>query len=107
MPAASFTVVSDTEIKAVVGQGQTGYITVTNSLGIGSMGNFSHPGPSIYYLNPVFSGPLSTTPITITGVNFADVTDVSFGGIAAASFTISGNTIQAYPAKTVSRVLLL
>ncbi|RCH53674.1 hypothetical protein DJ568_16700 [Mucilaginibacter hurinus] len=99
VPATSFSVISDTEIRAVVGQGQTGNILVKNDLGIGFLGNFIHSGPSIFYINPIFGGPLSTKPITISGERFTGVTEVSFGGVPAESFTVSGNTIEAYPAK--------
>lgn len=93
--AKSFTVVSSTEIKAVVANGNTGDVAVTNTWGTGSKGGFTYlPPPVIITFTPI-SGEAGTT-ITITGNNFTDVTSVSFGGLAASSFNIvSPNTIIA------------
>lgn len=93
--AKSFTVVSSTEIKAVVANGNSGNVTVTNTWGTGSKGGFTYlPPPVIITFTPT-SGEVGTT-ITITGNNFTGATSVSFGGIAASSFNIvNPNTITA------------
>jgi hypothetical protein len=101
--ATSFTVISPTQISAVVGNGRSGNVTVTTPLGSAFLAGFSHPGPSISYFNPTYAGALTTSPITITGSNFTGATAVSFGGLPAASFTVvSATTITATPAATTS-----
>jgi photosystem II stability/assembly factor-like uncharacterized protein len=93
--AKSFTVVSSTEIRAVVANGNSGDVTVTNTWGIGSKSGFTYlPPPVITAFTPT-SGEIGAT-ITITGSNFIGVTSVSFGGLAASSFNIvSPNIITA------------
>lgn len=89
--SASFVVNNDTVITAVVGDGVSGHVTVTNSVGQDSADNFVFAGP------PVIS---SFTPdtgfvqayITITGNNFTGCTGVSFGGIPATSFNVISPT---------------
>lgn len=100
--AKSFTVVSSTEIKAVVANGNSGNVTVTNTWGTGSKGGFTYlPPPVIITFTPT-SGEAGTT-ITITGNNFTGVTSVSFGGLAASSFNIvNPNTITAVIASGAS-----
>jgi hypothetical protein len=94
--ASSFTVVSDTEITAVVGvSGGSGRVTVRNQSGSGYKDgfNFIYP-PFISAYSPGF-GP-STTTVTITGGRFTNATAVSFGGVPALSFTVvNANTITA------------
>ncbi|AYL95430.1 IPT/TIG domain-containing protein [Mucilaginibacter celer] len=99
VPATSFTITSPTEISAVVGAGKSGNVTVKTSKGSASLAGFKHPGPFIQAFNPTYSGPLATTPVTITGSNFGEATGVSFGGVPAISFTVvSATTITAIPA---------
>ncbi|HEY1200809.1 MAG TPA: IPT/TIG domain-containing protein, partial [Niastella sp.] len=94
-PAASFTVVSDNEIRAVVARGtQSGWIRITTP------GGTSTPGPQIIYVRPFpyidsitpASGTAGTV-VTIKGYNFTSTNAVSFGGTAAASYTVEGDTI--------------
>lgn len=103
VPATSFQVISATQINAVVGNGRTGYVSVTTPSGTGSLTGFQHPGPYILSFSPDYAGDFSVTPITITGSNFTGTTAVSFGGVPAASFTVvSATVIQATPAKSGS-----
>jgi FG-GAP-like repeat/IPT/TIG domain len=90
IPAASFSILSDTSLTAVVGNGATGSITITGPGGNGSGGNFRYLGPNISSFTPS-SGGLGTT-VTITGTNFTGVTAVQFGGIPAASYTVNSAT---------------
>jgi hypothetical protein len=90
--AASFTVDSATQIRAVVGTGSTGIISITTSGGTTtSASTFTFlSNPSITSFSPA-SGP-SGTSVVINGTNFTGATAVSFGGTAAASFTINSST---------------
>lgn len=101
--ATSFIVNSSTQITAVVGLGKSGSVTVVTPLGRISAPGFTHPGPSISFFNPQYAGTLSTSPVTITGVNFTNATAVRFGGVPARSFTVlSPTSISAMPAESTS-----
>jgi hypothetical protein len=99
--AASFTVVSPTTITAVIGTGASGDVSVTTPGGTASMGGFTFTPPVPVIPVPViilFSPDTATARqvVTITGNNFTGATTVSFGGTAAASFTVvSPTTITA------------
>jgi hypothetical protein len=88
--AASFTVDSDTQIRATVPEGAaSGKIGVTNSAGTGlSASNFNVP--AITSFTPS-SGPFGTE-VTLTGAHFTGATSVTFNGTAAASFTVDSDT---------------
>jgi uncharacterized repeat protein (TIGR03803 family) len=85
--AATFTVVSDTEVTAVVPAGaKTGQkITITTAGGSASKGPFA-VDPYITSFTPT-SGPVGTQ-VTITGTTFTGTSTVSFGGVDATSFQI-------------------
>ena len=89
IPASSFVVNSASSITAIVGTGTSGDVSVTTPLGIASLGVFNYL-PSISSFSPA-SGSAGTI-VTLTGNGFIGTTDVSFGGVAAASFTIVSNT---------------
>ncbi|RVU00695.1 T9SS type A sorting domain-containing protein [Mucilaginibacter limnophilus] len=98
VPATSFTVISPTEIQAIVGNGRMGYVSVTTPSGKSFAPGFVHEGPYINYYDRNYAGPLLNTPITISGYNFTGTTSVTFGGKPATSFTvISATTIMATP----------
>ncbi|WKV12688.1 BspA family leucine-rich repeat surface protein [Marivirga harenae] len=89
--AASFSVNSDTEITAVVANGTSGSIEVTTSEGTSTLAGFTFiPPPTITSFAPTFGNEGET--ITITGVDFTGATAVSFGGIAATSYTVISDT---------------
>jgi hypothetical protein len=71
----------------IIGIGNSGDISVTNSYGTGTLAGFTYvPKP---YINSVSPAKVTKgTVVTINGYNFKDVTAVSFGGIPAASITI-------------------
>ena len=89
----SFTVDNDTQISAVVsGSSVTGSVSVTCSSVTVSL-------PIYFFTAPVAPSISSFTPVsaqrgqvvTISGNKFLGVTDVSFGGTAAASFTVNSD----------------
>lgn len=97
IPAASFTVVNSTTITAVVGLGATGSVSVTRG-GVATLAGFTFTAPptgaTVTSFTPTTAG--ETGVVTISGTNFLTATAVSFGGTAAASFTIvDDNTITA------------
>ncbi|MDI3320379.1 T9SS type A sorting domain-containing protein [Pinibacter soli] len=95
-PAASFQVNSDTQITAILGDGNDGDVLVTTPAGQASRSGFtfSSPPPKIASVSALAGG--KGTVITITGDYFARVNQVKFGGTAAAGFqVISRNQIQA------------
>lgn len=86
VPAQSFTVVSSTSIIAIVGAGASGNVNVVTTGGATSKTGFVYiQPPTITSFSPAQAAQGGI--ITITGTNFADVTAVSIGGIAPASFT--------------------
>jgi photosystem II stability/assembly factor-like uncharacterized protein len=89
LPAASFTVVSPTQITAVLGAGNSGNITITGPGGTGTVTGFSII-PLISSITPT-SGTISTI-INIKGTGLIDATAVTIGGVAAQSFVIDSAT---------------
>lgn len=91
VPAASFTVVNATTITAVLAAGATGDVVVTTPIGSGSISGFTFIAPPIVSsFTPLTAGTGMT--VTITGSYFTGATGVSFGGVAASSFTVVNAT---------------
>ena len=93
--ATTFTVNSDTQITATVPTGATsGPIAVTDSEGTAtSTTNFvvaTAAGPCISTFTPTSGNP--GTVVTITGGGFSGATAVTFGGVAATTFTVDSPT---------------
>jgi hypothetical protein len=89
-PAQSFTVSSATSIDAVVGVGASGSVGVTTPYGTVTAPGFSYTGPLITGFTP--SVAIAGTVVTITGSNLTGATAVSFGGVAATTFTVNSST---------------
>ncbi|MES2372130.1 MAG: IPT/TIG domain-containing protein, partial [Bacteroidota bacterium] len=97
-PAASFTVNNDTSISATVGGGASGFVKISGSTGKDSLNGFVYTAPiqpvKVNSFTPSSGG--TGTVISIRGLKFTGTTSVSFGGTAAASFTVvSDSTINA------------
>jgi len=91
--SAKFTVVSSTEITAIVPAGATsGVVTVVTPSGtLKTIVIFNVDAtPQIKSFTPK-KGPVGTT-VTITGVNLTQTTNVTFDGIDATTFTVKSNT---------------
>ncbi len=89
-----YVVFSDTAMQAIVPVGATtGKIAVTNPLGTGYSGsNFKvKQAPLISGFSPLKGPP--GTPVEISGMDFLDVTAVSFGTVPTDSFTIKSDSI--------------
>ena len=90
-PAASYVINSNTQITAKVGSSASGSVFVSTPLGNASLAGFTWvKAPVISSFTPAYGGNYITT--TITGTDFTDATAVSFGGVAAASFTVVNST---------------
>jgi hypothetical protein len=93
VPAVTFTVDSDTQIRAVVPAGAvTGKITITTNMGIvTSLANYQVTAlPTVTSFNPTWGQP--GTEVTITGNGFTGATSVRIGDLLASSFTIDSDT---------------
>ena len=89
VPAASFIVVNDQTVKAVLAAGATGKVSLRTTAGTVEADGFTFaPKPSISSITP--SGKLGDI-IVINGSNFKQIQSVKFGGIAAASFTVDSD----------------
>lgn len=89
--ASSFTVVSSTSITAVVGAGSSGSVSITTAGGTVTSAGFTYvAAPYISSFSPATA--VAGNTITITGGNFTGTSAVSFGGVAAASFTVASPT---------------
>jgi len=89
--ALSFSALSDSVIKAVIGNGISGQVGVDAVGGSGSITGFIHLGPAITSFSPTAG--IAGTIVKIKGINFTGTTSVSFGGFPAASFIVSGDTV--------------
>lgn len=100
--AASFSIVSATQVDAVLAAGASGEIAVTTSGGIAVLNGFVYlPPPVINSFSPEFG--FTGDTITIVGTSLNTTNQVSFGGIPAASFTIvNDQTVKAVPAEGAS-----
>lgn len=94
--ATSFTVVSDTQINAIVSlTGASGNVVVITSNGTATRAGFTISPPPVASVFSPTSGK-SGTQVTILGTNFIGTTIVRFGGVPAAGFTvISATQIEA------------
>ena len=92
VPAASYTVVSPSIITAVVGAGADGIVSVTTPGGTATLAGFTLvPAPTIISFSP--SSTIKGSVVNIIGTNFNNVSAVSFGGTAAASYTVVSPTL--------------
>ena len=88
---ASFMVLDNNTITAVLGSGASGAIVVTNSEGTASLAGFIYSiSPIVNSIIPAVGSTGST--VTISGANFIGATSITFGGVAAASFVVNSNS---------------
>lgn len=97
MPAATFTVVSPTEIRATVGPGASGPVIVVTANGKGTYQNFTFTRipPVITSFSPHF-GDINST-VTIQGRNFGATPSeniVYFGGVLATVISATTSALQ-------------
>src|SRR5439155_273136 len=91
---ASYSVTSDTAIQATVPTGATtGTLSVTTPGGTATSAGSFTVAPTITSFTPT-SGPVGTS-VTISGLNFAGTTAVTFNGTTASFTVMSATAIQA------------
>ncbi len=91
LPATSFMVNSDTQITAIIGNGNSGNIAITNPYGTTTIGSFTFiPPPVISGFTPGNGG--TGTTITVTGNHFSNTSQVLIGNVPAASFNVLSST---------------
>jgi hypothetical protein len=93
VPAATFAVDSDTQIRAIVPAGAiTGKVSITTNTGVViSLANYEVIAPpTVTSFNPTWGKP--GTEVTIIGSDFTGATSVRFGDFLASSFTIDSDT---------------
>jgi uncharacterized repeat protein (TIGR03803 family) len=89
--AATFTVVSDTYLTAVVpSAATTGSVTVTTPGGTLTSNKIFRVTPAILSFKPT-SGSVGTQ-VTLTGTSFTGATKVTFGGVKATTFSVDSDT---------------
>ncbi|MGY1942887.1 beta strand repeat-containing protein, partial [Nocardia asiatica] len=96
-PAASFTVVSDTEVTAVAPAG-TGTAAVTLTTLGGTSGSRPYvyaPAPTLASVYPDSGPETGGNTVTLTGTGLTGTTAVRFGGVPAAFTVISDSRISA------------
>ncbi|WP_228001490.1 beta strand repeat-containing protein [Nocardia australiensis] len=92
--ATSFTVNSATQITAIAPPG-TGTVQVTVSTAGGTSNGVSYTYsavPTLTSVSPNQGSAAGGTTVVLTGTNLAGATAVSFGGVAASSFTVNSAT---------------
>ena len=88
---ASFSIVNSNTITAQIAAGASGDVIVTTVGGTASFAGFTYiPPPTITSFSPLSAG--AGTTIIVTGTNLTTASAVSFGGVAAASFTVVSAT---------------
>jgi len=94
--AQSFTILSDSLIQAIVGNGASGFVRVSDSVYTDSLSGFVFLPPSVQ--PPVInsftpdSGATGTL-ITLRGAHFLTTTSVLFGGVSASSFSVLSDSV--------------
>lgn len=88
---ATYSIENATTITATITSGASGDVSVTGPGGTGAKAGFTFipPPPTITSITP--STAYTGDTVIIRGLNFTNATNVSFGGIAAASFTVSAS----------------
>jgi len=91
-PVTSFSIISDSSISAIVGNGSTGRLRVTNSGGSASLAGFTFvPPTSLVSFSPTKVG--KGNIVSIIGKGLKNVTQVKLGGSSVTSFTIVSDTL--------------
>jgi len=98
--ASAFTIISDTTLTATApaGSAATVDITVITNNGTSATGSadqftyLSTAAPAITSLSPSSGNSAGGSSVSITGSNFTSASAVTFGGVAASSFTVNSAT---------------
>lgn len=88
--SAAFTVVSDTYVSAVVPAGTSGLVSVMSPGGTLQSNKIYRVTPVLKSFTPS-SGPVGTS-VTIKGAGLINATKITFGGVAASTFSVTSDT---------------
>jgi uncharacterized repeat protein (TIGR03803 family) len=88
--SATYTVVSDTYLTAAVPAGTTGLVSVATPSGTLNSNKPYRVTPVVKSFNPT-SGPVGTS-VTIAGSGLVNTTKITFGGVAATTFSLTSDT---------------
>ncbi len=99
VPAASFTVISGTQIVAVSPSQPSGTVDIrvttpggTSSVVTADQFTYSTTAPVLASVSPASGAAAGGTSVTIVGTGFSGATAVTFGSVAASSFTVNSAT---------------
>ncbi len=97
-PAGGFTLESDSVISVVVANGTSGFVKVSGTEGVDSLGGFTYIPPVVIDKTPHISSfsPVSGgtgTVVTLKGKNFGYVSSVTLGGTPAGGFTLESDSV--------------
>ena len=97
-PLASFSVVNPTSITGTTGASPSSglsnvvVVSLTNSTGTLTNGFTLNPTPVISIVDPNVGTPSGSTPVTLTGSDFASVLSVTFGGSPLTDLVVLNST---------------
>jgi hypothetical protein len=97
VPATGFTVDSESQITAMSPAHAVGPVAVTVTTPVSTSGGtsdtFSYKAaPTVSGISPAIGPTSGGTTVTVTGLDFEEVSAVEFGGVAASSFTVDSGT---------------
>jgi hypothetical protein len=90
--AASFTIISDNQITAIVGNGSSGAVRVTKGSGYGELNGFSYVSPPISISSFSPQSQSQGLAVYIKGHGFLTAQNVTLGGVPATIDAILGDT---------------
>ena len=106
--AYSYKIVNDSTIISVVGAGNSGNLSVTDSNGTGRLSGFKYLGPTISSFTPSSICPGNIAYLTILGNKFSNVTSVKVGGVPVSAYLIINDTtiVATIQANTVGKIIV-
>ena len=94
--AANFSVLSDSVISAIVGNGATGNVAVTAPGGPASLPGFTFiapPPPPFTFTSFSPNTGITGTSVLIRGTGLLNISSVTFGGVSASNITVTSDTM--------------
>lgn len=92
LKAKSFQVISPTQINAVVDTGRTGDVVVQSDYNTAVLSGFTFQAPQTTITSFAPATAYTGNTVQISGTNFVNVSEVSFGGVRAKSFQVISST---------------
>jgi hypothetical protein len=111
VPAASFKVDSESQITAIAPAGKTASqvpVVITTAAGRASAPfTYFHTAPTITAIGPSSGSVTGGSAVTIAGSEFAEVKSVTFGGIAATTFSVEDSERQIIATAPAAKALAI